>query len=122
MPGSSNIHASTRSSSPKEPVGSTCKRAGGGSFGVMRWLARILPTHVKSIKPGGSPRRNSMLALSPGSGDGLPRRLDIDGDSFLIGFKEQSTSVKRVGSNRVVSSPLAEETDDIRERISRLTK
>src|SRR5712691_3951050 len=91
MPGSSNIHASTRSSSPKEPVGSTCKRAGGGSFGVMRWLARILPTHVKSIKPGGSPRRNSMLALSPGSGDGLPRRLDIDGDSFLIGFKEQST-------------------------------
>src|SRR6266567_4361448 len=92
MRGWQSIRAFTRSSFPKERAGSICKRDGGDSFAAMRWLGKILPTPVKLTKLGASPQHNSMLALSPGSGDGLKARLDTVAISFVIGFKERSTT------------------------------
>jgi hypothetical protein len=81
---------------------SICKKAGGGSSAVTRWLAKALPIPRKSSRPPAWPQPNSTGEPSPGSGDGLPRPDVAIGASFLIAFKELSTSttVTVMGSSR----------------------
>jgi len=71
------------------------RRAGGASSAAMHWLDRVLPIPRRSSKPPASRRLNSIYGPNPGSGDALPRRLDIAGVSFVTAFKELSISVCR---------------------------
>src|SRR6266567_5172620 len=66
------------------------RRAGGASSAAMHWLDRVLPIPRRSSKPPASRRLNSIYGPNPGSGDALPRRIDIAGVSFVTAFKELS--------------------------------
>ena len=80
------IHASSTSSFPKARVGSTCKRAGGGSSAAMRSLARAWPMPMRLSERCRWPPSNSTTEPSRGSGDGLPRRVATCVASFVIAF------------------------------------
>src|SRR5260370_39947515 len=58
----------------------------------MRWLARALPTPMRLSRRPASPRLSSTGEPIPGSGVDLPRIIATIVASFLIAFKERSTS------------------------------
>jgi hypothetical protein len=66
--GSPSTRASSRFSFPKE-LGSTCRRAGGGSSDAMRSLDRVLSMPMRSIERCMWLRRNSTGEPNCGSGD-----------------------------------------------------
>jgi hypothetical protein len=74
------------------PAGSTCKRVGGGSSAAMRWLDRARPLLTSLSKPRASRPLSSTGEPTRGSGVGLPRIIATSAVSFLIAFKERSTT------------------------------
>jgi len=59
----------------------------------MRLLGRVLPTPRRLSKPPVWRPLNSTCGPNPGSGDVLPRIIVTIADSFVIVFKELSTSI-----------------------------
>jgi hypothetical protein len=71
------------------------RKVGGASFAAMLWLDRALPIPTRLSKPRASRPLSSTGEPNHGSGVGFPRIIATIAASFLIAFKERSSSHHR---------------------------
>src|SRR6266700_4393690 len=79
----------------------------------MPWQDRALPTLMRLNRPPVSPPLNSIGAPIRGSGDALPRITATTDDSFIIAFKERSSSPTVVDDYCSAKPGLIRETEEV---------